>query len=211
MDYDAKDVLIATKDALYVNLAEIEDEFLDGMDLGTYGLDAEWIKLDYGMEVEFSDTTASFGTMFEAFEDAYGDMIEEEDGEYVLDALYSEIGPDLLATEIDTCWVNVGGENPCDYVRKYTGRAPVVHLKDFHGKKSQNMYKLIGIDSEEEQASTFEFRPLGHGVQNVQAIVDSARDAGASWIIAEQDEPSMGKSRLECAQMSMDYMKNINY
>ena len=134
-----------------------------------------------------------------------------EDGEYVLDALYSEIGPDLLETEIDTCWVNVGGENPCDYVRKYTGRAPVVHLKDFHGRKSNNMYKLIGIDSAEEEVSTFEYRPLGYGVQDVQAIVDAARDAGASWIIAEQDEPSMGKSRLECAQMSFDYMKNIKY
>ena len=84
MDYDAKDILIATKEALYVNLAEIEDEFLAEMDLGTYGLDADWIKLDYGMEVELSDTTASFGTMLEDFEEAYGDMIEEEDGEYVI-------------------------------------------------------------------------------------------------------------------------------
>lgn len=134
-----------------------------------------------------------------------------ENGEYVLDALYNEIGADLLKTEIDTCWVNVGGENPCDYVRKYTGRAPVVHLKDFHGTRSKNMYKLIGIESTEEQSSNFEFRPLGYGVQNIQAIVDAARDAGASWVVAEQDEPSMGKSRLECAQMSMDYMKNINY
>ncbi|MBQ3040807.1 MAG: sugar phosphate isomerase/epimerase [Clostridia bacterium] len=135
-----------------------------------------------------------------------------EDGEYVLDALYTEITADLLKTEIDTCWVNVGGENPCDYVRKYTGRAPVVHLKDFHGSKSENMYKLIGIDSTEEQSNTFEFRPLGYGVQKIQDIVDAARDAGALWVIAEQDEPSMGKSRLECAQMSIDYMKkNIKY
>jgi 23S rRNA (adenine2503-C2)-methyltransferase len=71
-----------------------------------------------------------------------------EDGEYVLDALYSEIGPDLLATEIDTCWVNVGGEVPADYIRKYSGRAPIVHLKDFYGERSENMYELIGIKSE---------------------------------------------------------------
>ncbi|MBQ7411673.1 MAG: sugar phosphate isomerase/epimerase [Clostridia bacterium] len=134
-----------------------------------------------------------------------------DDGRYVLDALYEEIGPDLLQTEIDTCWVNVGGENPCDYVRKYTGRAPVVHLKDFYGSKSKNMYKLIGIENEEEQSASFEYRPLGYGVQNIQAIVDAAKDAGASWIVAEQDEPSMGKTRLECAKMSIEYMKDINY
>ena len=140
------------------------------------------------------------------------EFAKTEGGEYVLDALYNEIGRDLLKTEIDTCWVNVGGENPSAYVRKYTGRAPVVHLKDFDGEKNKNMYKLIGIDSEEtEVKNTFEFRPLGYGRQNVQAIVDAAKDAGAEWIIAEQDEPSMGKSRLECAQMSMDYMQNIKY
>ena len=133
------------------------------------------------------------------------------DGKYVLDALYDEIGADLLQTEIDTCWVNVGGENPCDYVRKYTGRAPIVHLKDFYGTRSKNMYKLIGIQNEEEQSASFEFRPLGYGVQDVQAIVDAAKDAGASWIIAEQDEPSMGKTRLECAKMIIDYMKDVEY
>lgn len=136
---------------------------------------------------------------------------KDENGEYVLDVLYKEVSADLLQTEIDTCWVNVGGENPCDYVRKYTGRAPIVHLKDFVGTRSNNMYKLIGIESNDEQSSKFEFRPLGYGVQKIQDIVDAAKDAGASWIVAEQDEPSMGKSRLECAEMSREYMKNIKY
>ena len=135
-----------------------------------------------------------------------------EKGEYVLDALYNEVPANLLQTEIDTCWVNVAGENPCEYVRKYTGRAPIVHLKDFVGEKNKNMYKLIGIEEEEKKSEgNFEFRPLGYGKQNVQAIVDAARDAGATWVIAEQDEPSMGKSRMECAEMSYKYMQTIKY
>ena len=138
------------------------------------------------------------------------EFAKNEDGNYVLDVLYEEIPENILQTEIDTCWVNVAGENPCDYVRKYTGRAPVVHLKDFYGEKNKNMYKLIGIDSEEKEVeNTFEFRPLGYGKQDVQAIVDAAKDAGASWVIAEQDEPSMGKSRMECAEMSHKYMQTI--
>ena len=36
------------------------------------------------------------------------------DGEYALDILYNTIPADILATEIDTCWVNVGGENPAE-------------------------------------------------------------------------------------------------
>ena len=136
-----------------------------------------------------------------------------ENGEYVLDALYNEISGDLLATEIDTCWVNVGGENPSEYVRKYTGRAPIVHLKDFAGDKNEHMYELIGIESEKKEVkSTFEFRPLGCGKQNIQSIVDAARDAGAGWVVAEMDSPSMGLTSMECMKKSIDYMKStINY
>ena len=138
---------------------------------------------------------------------------KNDNGNYVLDELYSEINSSLLQTEIDTCWVNVAGENPCDYVKKYTNRAPVVHLKDFVGDKNSNMYKLIGIESEakEEVKNTFEYRPLGYGKQDVPAIVEAAKTAGAIWIIAEQDNPSMGLSCMECAQKSIDYMKNIKY
>ena len=71
-------------------------------------------------------------------------------GEYGLDVMYKEIPADLLETEIDTCWVNVAGEDPADYVRKYSGRAPVVHLKDFTGERSNNMYKLIGLNEEKK-------------------------------------------------------------
>ena len=36
------------------------------------------------------------------------------DGKYALDILYDTIPADYLQTEIDTCWVNVGGENPAE-------------------------------------------------------------------------------------------------
>lgn len=131
------------------------------------------------------------------------------DGEYALDILYDTIPADLLKTEIDTCWVNVGGENPAEYIEKYAGRAPVVHLKDFHGSKGNGpLYKLIGIDDETEAVeSTFEFRPVGYGVQDWAKIIASAEKAGAEWVVVEQDSPSMDKSPLECVQMSINYLK----
>ena len=68
-------------------------------------------------------------------------------GEYALDILYKEVPADILETEVDTCWVKVAGEDPGAYLRKYTGRAHIVHLKDFSGEKSEHMYALIGIDA----------------------------------------------------------------
>ena len=133
------------------------------------------------------------------------------DGKYALDILYDTIPADLLKTEIDTCWVNVGGENPAEYIEKYSGRAPVVHLKDFHGSKGNGpLYKLIGIDDDTEATeNTFEFRPVGYGVQDWKKIVAAAEKAGAEWVVVEQDSPSMEKSPLECVQMSINYLKNM--
>ena len=130
------------------------------------------------------------------------------DGEYALDILYKEVGPELLQTQIDTCWVNVGGENPAEYLKKYAGRTPTVHLKDFAGCKSDNMYALIGIDENEKKDTrgAFEFRPLGKGLQNFPAIVKAGDECGAEWYIVEQDSPSMGYTPLECAQISIQYL-----
>lgn len=136
------------------------------------------------------------------------------DGEYALDILYNEVPSEFLQTEIDTCWVNVGGENPAGYIEKYTGRAPVVHLKDFVGdKNSGNLYKLIGIDEEEtteKSEKSFEFRPVGYGLQDFKAILKASEKAGASWVVVEQDDPSMEKTPLQCAEMSIEYLKEIN-
>ena len=60
---------------------------------------------------------------------------EKLNGEYALDILYKEVGPELLQTQIDTCWVNVAGEDPAQYILKYVGRTPTIHLKDFSGEK----------------------------------------------------------------------------
>ncbi len=129
-------------------------------------------------------------------------------GRYILESYYGQIDADLLQTELDTCWVRVGGEEPAAYVRKFTGRAPVIHLKDFVGGKSENMYGLIGTESESGSGS-FDYRPLGDGVQDISAIVNAAEDAGAQWLIVEQDEPNNGLDRMVCAEKSVRYLKSI--
>lgn len=132
-------------------------------------------------------------------------------GEYALDILYKEVSADLLQTELDTCWVNVGGENPAGYIRKYAGRCEIVHLKDFTGQKSENMYALIGIDEDKKSDDTgaFEFRPVGYGKQDFPAILKAAEESGAKWVVVEQDQPALGKTPLECAEMSINYLKSI--
>lgn len=136
---------------------------------------------------------------------------EKLGGEYALDILYKEVPASLLQTQLDTCWVNVGGENPALYIRKYAGRTELLHLKDFVGGKSENMYALIGIDENQKKDTMgkFEFRPVGSGIQDFPAILRAAEESGTKWVIVEQDQPCLGMSSLECAKVSIDYLKAL--
>ena len=136
---------------------------------------------------------------------------EKVDGEYVLDLLYSTIPADLLKAELDTCWVNVGGADPVAYVHKYAGRVDILHFKDFAGRKSENMYALIGVNDgkKDDTVGDFEYRPLGQGLQDMPAILKAAEESGTEWGIVEIDEPSAGKTPMQCIKESIDYLKTI--
>jgi sugar phosphate isomerase/epimerase len=131
-------------------------------------------------------------------------------GEYGLDFLYDAIDATLLMTELDTCWIRYAGEDPVEYLRKYRGRSPVVHVKDYVGVKGEGSpYALIGVDGEPTAAAgTFQYKPLGYGCQDVKAILDAAKQAGAEWAIVEQDE-STERSPLEDAQLSMETVRKL--
>jgi sugar phosphate isomerase/epimerase len=133
------------------------------------------------------------------------------DGKNKLDILYSDTDPAVLQTQVDTCWAKVGGEDPARYVLKYSGRAPLVHIKDFVGGKSANMYELIdgGEVKADENVVPFELRPVGYGIQDVLSIFKASEKAGAEMVIVEQDRPALGRDSLECAKLSIEYIKNI--
>ncbi|MEG1887776.1 MAG: sugar phosphate isomerase/epimerase, partial [Oscillospiraceae bacterium] len=113
------------------------------------------------------------------------------DDEYILDKLYKSVGAQYLQTQLDTCWVSVGGENPAEYVLKYAGRAPVIHLKDY------------------SRDPDFSLRPLGKGVMDIPSVVKAAEQAGTKWLIVEQDEADAGNTPLFCAEQSVQYLKSL--
>lgn len=139
------------------------------------------------------------------------EFIKMADGTYGLDYMYSTVPANHLQTELDTCWVNIGGENPADYIRKYAGRCPVVHLKDFEGSKSESMYELIGIEKKADtQQKEFRFRPVGHGKQDFPSILEASVESGAKYVIVEQDQ-SYETPCLEAAKMSREYLKTLGW
>jgi len=132
---------------------------------------------------------------------------------YGLDVLYDTIPAEFLATQIDTCWVKVAGLNPAEYVRKYKGRAPVVHLKDFimGDKVGDKLYELIeGEGADDDGKGDFDFRPLGQGLQNIPEILEASLYSGAKYVVVEQDQSSTCPP-LEAVKASRDYLKSLGW
>ena len=134
-----------------------------------------------------------------------------EDGRYALDYLYDTVSAEILQTEIDTCWVKVSGNNPAQYIRKYANRCPIIHLKDYVGESSKHMYDLIGInDGKMKEINTFEFRPIGYGVQNFTEILEAALGAGSKWIVVEQDSHKE-RTAMENIKLSREYLTQVGW
>ena len=113
-----------------------------------------------------------------------------QDGRYHLDVLYDSQSPENLATELDTCWVKVAGEDPAAYLEKYSMRCPLVHIKDFC---RDGDVKLVAV---------------GDGEQDVEAVVETAGRCGAKWLVVEQDDHPFG-GPMENMKKSIDYIKGI--
>lgn len=140
---------------------------------------------------------------------------KKHEGKYLIDHIYDSIDADLINPELDVCWVKYGGESPTDYIRKYKGRVTVLHLKDFTAKAMAQgpAYALIDASGKETRKASredngFRFKPLGSGLQDFKAILETAEECGTEYVIVEQDM-SYDIPSLEDAKKSREYLKSL--
>ncbi|GMK41692.1 sugar phosphate isomerase [Paenibacillus sp. CCS19] len=112
------------------------------------------------------------------------------DGMSVYDQLFGQISEQEIKSELDVCWVQFAGEDPLAYIRRYAGRLPLLHLKDF----------TLG---EEKQMITLQ---LGQGKVNLPAVLEEASRAGVEWLIVEQDVCQ--NPPFESIEASMQWLKD---
>ena len=87
-----------------------------------------------------------------------------------LEILRTESDPECFNLEIDTYWVQHGGGDPADWIRKCKGRVPLLHLKDMALKDGRQIMAEVG-----------------QGNLNWPAILQAAEEAGVEWYLVEQD------------------------
>ena len=105
-------------------------------------------------------------------------------GTATLDVILEELDAGV-GLQIDTYWVQVGGEDAVEVVKQVGARAPLLHLKDGW------------LEAKGDMAS------VGQGVMDVPAIVDATAET-ADWYIVEQDRSN--NHRLEAVQDSYTYL-----
>lgn len=115
----------------------------------------------------------------------------EETGKTILETLVENSGEGLFF-ELDLFWVQRGGGNPIDWLRKLKGRMVTSHIKDMNGT----------LDNANAIA------PIGKGNLNFSAIIPACDECGIEYVFIEQDNAPESDS-YACVEYSMDTLKKL--
>ena len=123
-----------------------------------------------------------------------------EGGGTPLDLLLAETKPDLVKLELDVFWVSVAGHEPVALLKRYSGRVPLLHLKD--------KQKGTPTALEESKVPPTSFVPVGSGAVDFKALLAAAPGAGVQHYFVEQDH-AVGSTPLDGIASSFKYLKSI--
>jgi len=103
--------------------------------------------------------------------------------------------PALVDHEMDIYWVVTGGADPIEYLKKYSNRFRLCHIKD-----------RIKNAGEEQKASC----NLGTGMIDYPKILKVAKDHGMKYFIVEQ-ELYDDSTPLQAAKIGAEYLKQMTF
>lgn len=105
--------------------------------------------------------------------------------------------PDVNIT-LDTYWVQNGGADVIDTIKRVSGRIECVHLKD---------YKVVCNTKNDTYQTTY--APVGSGNMNFNKIIETMRACGTKYYLVEQDDAADLPNTLELVNESVDYLKTL--
>ncbi len=111
------------------------------------------------------------------------------EGRTMLEILFAETDPRYVQAELDTYWVQVGGQDPATWCRKMRNRLPMLHLKDYAVTADRKVT----------------FCEIGNGNLDFPAIIAEAERSGCRQFIVEQD--FCPGDPFESLRMSFEYIR----
>ena len=136
-------------------------------------------------------------------------------GKYLLDILKENT--QLMGFELDTHWIQRGGENPVEFIKKYAGRIRLLHLKDFRIGRFQEPEGGLDMTSMEsimkmykQMSDLIEFAEVGEGSIDMPACIEAGLAGGSEYFLVEQDQ-TYGRDPFEALKISRDNLVKMGY
>ncbi len=93
------------------------------------------------------------------------------DGTSMWEVLIAQTDPALVNLELDLYWATIGGCDAFELLKQYSGRFPLLHMKDMAGSEQR------------------EDLPVGEGILPWEKIMVQARSSNTAWYVVEMDRP----------------------
>lgn len=181
---------------IHIGLAQLEED-VEGTAEYCHALGTEYVTIAYTSPEVHRDVPSLAGRLNELGRRLrqegitlsyhnHGAELEPYRDTTVLAALLDATDGDTVMAELDVCWLKAGGVDPVEYLRRYAGRIPLVHMKDMTPD---------GVPAD-----------VGDGVLDMAAILRAAIEGGARYLIAENDNPP---NPLESARRSLDALRAL--
>ena len=113
-------------------------------------------------------------------------------GKAIYDRLIDETDPEVFNFIVDTYWVQVGGRNPAEQIRKLGKRAMAFHFKDLCIEKDAWINPKMSH--------------VGGGNLDWNAIIEACEDAGSRWVLVEQDGNHIDSDPFKALTLSYNYL-----
>jgi len=95
-----------------------------------------------------------------------------------------------LNSELDVYWVKKAGDEPLDWMKKLSGRLPILHMKDMADTPEQG------------------FAEVGTGTIDFAAILDAAPGCGVKYLVVEQDS-NWAVSPMDSARVGLENLSGM--
>lgn len=120
-----------------------------------------------------------------------------------------------LGMELDVHWIQRGGADPVAVIREFSGRADLIHLKDYRigpidpaafGELAKGNFKAFM----EAFQNVVQFAEVGEGNIDMPAVIEAGLEGGAKYFFIEQDN-LYGRDAFDCLITSRDNLAKVGY
>jgi sugar phosphate isomerase/epimerase len=121
--------------------------------------------------------------------------------DFVYDLILANTDPELVFLQFDTYWMYRGGQDPIEWMKRFSDRVILLHQKDFPTEAPQPLNLFEGVVSPtetidmavfEERKDTRCFTEIGTGVLPIQDIIDAASKLpNLDYMFLEQDHTTL--------------------